>query len=95
MQGLESAGDEKTLQQSLKSAATLTLGSFSHGALEDLGGMEVKQSFWLVFRHMYSIFRDDSFKLCSKIAGVLGKHAWGSWGACKDHKIWNLPRPLL
>ena len=41
-------------QQSLESAATLTLGSFSHGALEDIGGMEVQQCFWLVFRRIYS-----------------------------------------
>ena len=33
-------------QQSLESAATLTLGSFSHGALEDIGGLEVQQRFW-------------------------------------------------
>ena len=32
-------------QQSLESAATLTLGSFSHGAREDIGGMEVRHVF--------------------------------------------------
>ena len=52
-QGLESAGDAKG-QQSLESAATLTLGSFSHGALEDTGGMEVQQCFWLVVQQIYS-----------------------------------------
>ena len=41
-------------QQSLESAATLSLGSVSHGALEDIGGMEVQQCFWLVFRQFYS-----------------------------------------
>ena len=41
-------------QQSLESAATLTLGSFSLGAPEDIGGMEVQQCFWLVVHQIYS-----------------------------------------
>ena len=41
-------------QQSLESGATLTLGSFSHGALEDIGGKEVQQYFWLVFQQIHS-----------------------------------------
>ena len=56
-----------------------------------------------------SIFRDDSFKLCMKIAGFLGvlgvrAHACARARASekfpqlraseKDHKVWNLPRPL-
>ena len=48
-----------------------------------------------------SFFRDDSFKLCSKIAGFLGVLG-GRAHACarsrereaKGHKVWNLPRPL-
>ena len=40
-------------QQSLESAATLTWGSFSHGVLEDIGGMEVQQ-FWRVRRQIHS-----------------------------------------
>ena len=35
-----------------------------------------------------SFFRDDSFKLCSKIAGTLGKQG------AKGRKVWNLPQPL-
>ena len=46
-----------------------------------------------------SIFRDDSFKLCSKIArflGVLGARlrARPREREAKGHKVWNLPRPL-
>ena len=55
-----------------------------------------------------SIFRDNSFKLCSKIAGFLGFLGGARTPArarasdkfpqlCasnKDHKVWNLPRPL-
>ena len=40
-------------QQSLESGATFTLGSFSHGALEDIGGMDVQQCFWLVFQQIF------------------------------------------
>ena len=76
-------------QQSLESAATLTLGSmflarFSTNLTRTIDLANAFKSF----------FRDDYFKQCSKIAGCLGKHAWGSWGARKDHKVWNLPRPL-
>ena len=35
-----------------------------------------------------SFFRDDSFKLCSKIAGILGKQE------AEGHKVSNLPQPL-
>ena len=35
-----------------------------------------------------SFFRDDSFKLCSKIAGIVGKQG------AKGRKVWNLPCPL-
>ena len=35
-----------------------------------------------------TFYRDNSFKLCSKIAGILGKHG------AKGRKVWNLPRPL-
>ena len=35
-------------QQSLEFVATLTWGSFRHGVLEDIGGMEVQQCFWLL-----------------------------------------------
>ena len=52
-----------------------------------------------------SFFRDDSFKQCRKFAGFLGVlegRAHACVRACarprereaKDHKVWNLPRPL-
>ena len=52
--GIRRGRKEAKGQQSLESAATLTLGSFSPGALEDIGGMEVQQCFSLVFRQIYS-----------------------------------------
>ena len=52
--GIPQGRKEAKGQQTLESAATLTLGSFSHGALEDIGGMEVQQWFWLVFQQIYT-----------------------------------------
>ena len=72
-------------QQSLESAATLTLGSFSHGALEDIGGMEVQQCSWLVFVDNFS--RDNSVKPCTKIAGFLGKQRLGCLGGRAHEKL--------
>ena len=85
-------------QQSLASAATLTLGSFSHGALEDIGGMEVQQCFRLGFRQrkidltnaFKSFSLDDSFMLCSNIAGflgVLGGRAHACARTCASEKL--------
>ena len=63
-------------QQSLESAATLTLGSFSHRwdggpamfLVRCSANLHRKIDLTNAFK---SIFRDDSFKPCSKIAGFL------------------------
>ena len=54
-------------QQSLESAATLTLGSMFLARFST--NLQRKLDLTNAFK---SIFRDDSFKQCSKIAGVLG-----------------------
>ena len=64
-------------QQSLESAAALTLGSFSQGALEDIGPAMFLARFSAanlqrqidLTNAFKSFFRDDSFKPCRKNAG--------------------------
>ena len=69
-------------QQSLESAATLTLGSMFLARFSTNSQRQIDLT-----NAFKSFLRDDSFKPCRKIAGLLGKHVWGSWGARKDHKV--------
>ena len=70
-------------QQRLESAATLTLGSMFLARLST--NLQRRVDLTNAFK---SFFRDDSYKLCTKIAGILGKQG------AKRRKVWNLPRPL-
>ena len=90
-------------QQSLESAATLTFGSMflAHFSTKLHRKIDLTNAF-------KNVFRDDSFKQCSKIAGFLGVlggrarlggararlRARPREGEAKDHKVWNLPRPI-
>ena len=84
-------------QQSSESAATLTLGSmfFARFSTNLQRQIDLTNAF-------KTIFRDDSFKQCSKIAGFLGVlggararlRARPRERQAKGHKVWNLPRPL-
>ena len=82
-------------QQSLESAATLTLGSMFLARFST--HLQRKIDLTNAFK---SFFRDDSFKPCSKITGFLGKHGLGFLGGAralahpcareaKGHKAWN------
>ena len=70
-------------QQSLESPTSLTLGSMFLARFSTT--LQRKVDLTNAFK---SFFGDNSFKLCSKIAGILGKQG------AKGRKVWNLPRPL-
>ena len=84
-------------QQSLESAATLTLGSMLLARFSTTFQRQIDLT-----NAFKSFFRDNSFKLCSKNRWI----PWSSWGAharlrarprkreAKGHKVWNLPCPL-
>ena len=73
----------------MESAATLTLGSMFLARFST--NLQRKIDLINAFK---SFFRDDSFKLCSKIAGFLGVLGGRALSEAKGHKVWNLPRPL-
>ena len=69
-------------QQTLESAATLTLGSMFLARCST--SLQRKMDLTNAFK---SFGRDDSFKQCSKVAGFLGKHGWGSGGRARTTKF--------